>query len=183
MPTNSPRAWQGHDRRRCVARRSPWLAGITTGMNVGDQVVYFDDEPELDLPEGIPATVTAFYEPRLRRIPARRLSRLHHARVLALPRTDPDLTAPPAPGQLNALVRTAHPTSPPPPARLAGRRPFPRRSRPAQLQRSPPRTHPRCSASSRQSHTSQASSSSRRTTATDRPGLSQDRCFRPDTPG
>jgi hypothetical protein len=34
-----------------------------TSMNVGDQVVFLDDEPELDLPEGIPATVTAFYEP------------------------------------------------------------------------------------------------------------------------
>jgi hypothetical protein len=34
-----------------------------TGMNAGDQVVFLDDEPELNLPEGTPATVTAFYEP------------------------------------------------------------------------------------------------------------------------
>lgn len=34
-----------------------------TGMNVGDQVVFLDDEPALDLPEGTPATVTALYEP------------------------------------------------------------------------------------------------------------------------
>jgi hypothetical protein len=32
-------------------------------MNVGDQVVLLDDEPELDLPEGAAATVTAFREP------------------------------------------------------------------------------------------------------------------------
>ncbi len=30
-----------------------------TGMNVGDQVVFLDDEPVLDLHEGTPATVTA----------------------------------------------------------------------------------------------------------------------------
>ncbi len=30
---------------------------------MGDQVVFLDDEPELNLPEGTPATVTAFYEP------------------------------------------------------------------------------------------------------------------------
>jgi hypothetical protein len=34
-----------------------------TGMNVGEQVVFLDDEPELDLREGTPAAVTAFYEP------------------------------------------------------------------------------------------------------------------------
>ncbi len=34
-----------------------------TGMNVGDQVVFLDDEPELDLAEGTPATVTTFHEP------------------------------------------------------------------------------------------------------------------------
>jgi hypothetical protein len=32
-------------------------------MNVGDKVVFLDDEPALDLPEGTSATVTAFYEP------------------------------------------------------------------------------------------------------------------------
>ncbi|KZB80914.1 hypothetical protein [Amycolatopsis regifaucium] len=32
-------------------------------MNVGDQVVFLDDEPELDLTEGAPATVTTLYEP------------------------------------------------------------------------------------------------------------------------
>ena len=32
-------------------------------MNVGDQVVILDDEPELDLPEGTVATVTDFHEP------------------------------------------------------------------------------------------------------------------------
>jgi hypothetical protein len=32
-------------------------------MNVGDQGVILDDEPELDLPEGTVATVIAFHEP------------------------------------------------------------------------------------------------------------------------
>lgn len=32
-------------------------------MNVGDQVVFPDDEPVLDLPEGTPATVIAIHGP------------------------------------------------------------------------------------------------------------------------
>ncbi|WP_020634933.1 hypothetical protein [Amycolatopsis alba] len=32
-------------------------------MNVGDQVVFLDDEPELGLREGTPATVTASCKP------------------------------------------------------------------------------------------------------------------------
>ncbi|MFI5591115.1 hypothetical protein ACIA5G_39110 [Amycolatopsis sp. NPDC051758] len=34
-----------------------------TGMKIGDQVVFLDDEPVLDLPEGTPATVIAVRGP------------------------------------------------------------------------------------------------------------------------
>jgi hypothetical protein len=32
-------------------------------VNIGDRVLFLDDEPELDLPEGTPATVIAVHEP------------------------------------------------------------------------------------------------------------------------
>jgi hypothetical protein len=43
--------------------RSSRLADITTGMKIGDQVVFLDDEPVLDPPEGTPATVIAVRGP------------------------------------------------------------------------------------------------------------------------